>query len=82
MVFSNSHDSSGSIKVAMTPIRIVYQNTLNLALNNAKRIWTTIHTENIKSKLEEAKKILLQAELYMDKLGAEVDRLQRIITSK
>lgn len=42
MVFSNSHDGSGSIKVAMTPIRIVCQNTLNLALNNAKRIWTTI----------------------------------------
>jgi len=31
MVFSNSHDGSGSIKVAMTPIRVVCQNTLNLA---------------------------------------------------
>lgn len=38
MVFSNSHDGSGSIKIAMTPIPIVCQNTLNLALSNAKRI--------------------------------------------
>ncbi|HFL3236733.1 TPA: DUF932 domain-containing protein [Clostridioides difficile] len=56
LVFSNSHDGSGSIKVAMTPIRVLYQNTLNLALNSAKRIWTTIHTGNIKSELDEAKK--------------------------
>ena len=80
MVFSNSHDGSGSIKVAMTPIRIVCQNTLNLALTNAKRIWTTIHTGNIQSKLEEAKKTLLHAELYMDRLGAEVDKLHKIKT--
>jgi phage/plasmid-like protein (TIGR03299 family) len=78
LVFSNSHDGSGSIKVAMTPIRVVCQNTLNLALCNAKRIWTTIHTGDIKSKLDEAKKTLLLAEYYMDKLGAEVDRLNRI----
>jgi len=78
LVFSNSHDGSGSIKVAMTPIRVVCQNTLNLALNNAKRIWTTIHTGDIKSKLDEAKKTLLLAEYYMDKLGTEVDRLSRI----
>lgn len=78
MVFSNSHDGSGSIKVAMTPIRIVCQNTLNLALDSAKRIWTTIHTGNIQSKLDEARKTLLYAELYMDKLGAEIDRLHRI----
>jgi phage/plasmid-like protein (TIGR03299 family) len=78
MVFSNSHDGSGSIKVAMTPIRVVCQNTLNLALNGAKRIWTTIHAGNIKSKLDEAKKTLLLAEHYMDKLGSEVDRLNKI----
>lgn len=78
LVFSNSHDGSGSIKVAMTPIRVVCQNTLNLALSNAKRIWTTIHTGYIKSKLDEAKKTLLLAEYYMDKLGAEVDQLNRI----
>lgn len=78
MVFSNSHDGSGSIKVAMTPIRIVCQNTLNLALRNAKRMWTTIHTGDMKSKLDEAKKTLLLAEYYMDRFGTEVDRLQKI----
>jgi len=37
MVFSNSHDSSGAIKIPMTPVRVVCNNTLNLALSTAKR---------------------------------------------
>ena len=40
LVFMNSHDGSGSIKVAMTPIRVVCSNTLNLALSKAKRCWS------------------------------------------
>lgn len=78
LVFSNSHDGSSGIKVAMTPIRVVCQNTLNLALRNAKRIWTTNHTGDMKSKLDEAKKTLLLAEYYMNRFGTEVDRLNRI----
>lgn len=37
LVFSNTHDGSGAIKVALTPIRVVCQNTLNLALAKANR---------------------------------------------
>ena len=39
LVFSNSHNGSGAVRVAITPIRVVCQNTLNLALNAAKRCW-------------------------------------------
>lgn len=44
LVFMNSHDGTGAIKAAMTPIRVVCQNTLNLALSTAKRCWSTNHT--------------------------------------
>ena len=77
MVFSNSHDGSGSIKIAMTPIRVVCNNTLNLALHDAKRIWSTIHTGDIKSKMDEAMKTLLLAEHYMKKLDYEANFLNR-----
>lgn len=58
LVVMNSHDGSSGIKVAMTPIRVVCQNTLNLALDNAKRIWTTKHTENVMSRVHEARETL------------------------
>jgi len=77
MVFSNSHDGSGAIKIAMTPIRVVCNNTLNLALRDAKRIWSTIHTGDIKSKLDEAMQTLLLAEHYMKKLDYEAHFLSR-----
>lgn len=68
LVFSNSHDGSGSIRVAITPIRVVCQNTLNLALSEAQRTWTTIHVGEIKGKLQEAQKTLLLSEHYMKML--------------
>lgn len=78
LLFSNSHDGSGAIKVAMTPIRVVCQNTLNLALDRAKRVWATIHTGNVQTKLDEAKKTLLLAEYYMSNLEKEVESLTRM----
>lgn len=78
MVFSNSHDGSAAIKVAMTPIRVVCQNTLNLAIGSAKRIWSTIHTGNIDIKLDEARKTLLLADHYMKNLSIEIENLNKI----
>lgn len=78
LVFSNCHDGSGGIRVAITPVRIVCCNTLNLALSSAKRMWSTIHTGDINKKLDEAKKTLMLAEFYMEKLTIEAESLSRI----
>ena len=78
LVFSNSHDGSGSIKVAMTPVRVVCQNTLNLALASAKRVWSTIHVGDLAGKMDEAHNTLLLAEKYMGQLGMEFSRLSKI----
>ncbi len=78
LVFSNTHDGSGAIKVAMTPVRVVCSNTLNLALNTTKRCWSAKHTTNIADRLEEAKETLLFAESYMTALGAEFEELCKI----
>lgn len=78
LVVMNAHDGSSGIKVAMTPIRVVCQNTLNLALNRAKRIWTTKHTENVLSRVHEARETLQLAEAYMGELGRGIDALSQI----
>lgn len=77
-VFMNSHDGSGAIKAAMTPIRVVCMNTLNLALSTAKRSWSTNHIGDIKGKLEDARYTLLYADQYMAELGKAIDALNRI----
>ena len=77
LVFSNTHDGSGAVKVALTPVRVVCNNTLNLALSTADRSWSMIHTGNIRDKIQEAKDTLFMAEEYMDSLGKEFERLRR-----
>lgn len=77
LVFSNSHDGSAAIKVAMTPVRVVCNNTLNLALQSADRIWSMNHTGDIQSKLEDARMTLFMAEDYMNELAKESKKLDR-----
>ena len=69
LCFTNSHDGTSSIRACMTPVRVVCNNTLNLALNNAKRQWSTKHVGNLDAKMEEAKMCLGLADMYMQNLG-------------
>ena len=82
MVFSNTHDGSGAVKTALTPIRVVCNNTLNLALRTAKRSWSMIHTGDISGKIEEAKNTRLLADEYMTALGQEFENLRKIKLSE
>ena len=76
-VIMNSHDASCSIKAAMTPVRVVCQNTLSLAFRTAKRTWMTKHTSNIMERIDDARTTLQFAEQYMKELGKGVDELAR-----
>lgn len=77
LVFMNSHDGSGAIKAAMTPVRVVCQNTLNLALSTAKRSWSTNHTGDIQGKLRDAEETLFYADHYMKELGKTIDQMNQ-----
>lgn len=77
LVFSNSHDGTGAIRVAMTPVRVVCNNTLNLALETAKRSWSAAHTGNLAGKMQDARQTLLYADNYMAELGKAFERLHR-----
>ena len=76
LVFTNSHDGTGAIRVAITPVRVVCQNTLNLALSNASRHWSCVHKGDIQSKLDEARFTLSNAANYMAALEEEFGELK------
>ena len=73
--FANSFDGSGAVQVCATPVRVCCANTMALALNTAKRKWSTKHVGDMQSKLEEARLCLQLADKYMTNLDIEADRL-------
>ena len=78
LCFSNTHDGSGSVRVCMTPVRVVCNNTLNFALRTANRHWSTRHTGDLQAKMQEARMCLELAEQYMAGLAEYGDRLANI----
>ncbi len=77
LVFTNSHDGKGSIRIAVTPTRVVCQNTLNLALSTASRTWSTRHIGDMDMKIKEAENTLLRTRAYMEGLNTQAETLQQ-----
>ena len=59
----------------MTPVRVVCNNTLNMALSGAKRAWAARHTGDLQQKLGEAHRCLDMAGDYMDSLGQYAEQM-------
>ena len=78
LVFSNTHDGSGAVRVAITPVRVVCNNTLNLALDTASRSFSMIHAGDIRGKINEARQTLFMADTYMEHLGKEFEHLRKV----
>ena len=63
---STTHDGSGSVTVGLTPVRVVCQNTLTIALNTMKSKVRIKHTNSMKAKLENAGFVLGFAKLAVE----------------
>lgn len=69
VMLTNSHDGSGSVIAAVTPVRIVCQNTLNAALKNTTNRVSVRHTTNVNANLENAHKLLGITHKYIEQLN-------------
>lgn len=78
VVFTNTHDGSGAVRVAMTPVRVVCNNTLNAAMRTARRTWTARHTGNIQNKLDDAMQTLELASQYMEATKETFEELYKV----
>ena len=66
LVVHTSHDGSASIQANITPVRVVCQNTLNIAIRNNKQSFKIRHTQTVSGRLDEARKALGLTFHYMD----------------
>ena len=57
LLLSNSHDGKSSVTIKFTPVRVVCQNTLTLALNDGSA-WRFSHHSDIHQKLKQAHEML------------------------
>lgn len=65
LVFS-SHDGSTAINAMVTPVRVVCQNTLNMAISGAKQSFKIRHTETAQGKVMAAREALGLTNKYLD----------------
>ncbi len=54
----NTHDGTSAFNLLVTPIRVVCQNTLTAAINNAKSNYALRHTPGVNGKIQAAREAL------------------------
>jgi phage/plasmid-like protein (TIGR03299 family) len=64
LLLTNTHDGSGSITVLFTNIRVVCNNTLNMALQGAKNAYRFKHSKNVNTKVNDLAIMLREQHLY------------------
>lgn len=71
----NDHRGLDAVQVAVTPIRIVCSNTLNLALRSVKRTWSCPHVGTMKGRLADARNALELSWKYMEAFEEQAEAL-------
>lgn len=75
---TTSHDGSGSIIAAFTPVRIVCQNTLNASLRNMTNVVRIKHTSGAKQRIETAHKVMGLANTMSNQLEGMFNEWSKI----
>ena len=75
LVLANSHDGSMPMTGMITPIRVVCNNTLRMAIANARRIVKIRHTKNATDRIDLARQILGLAHKYTDKIKDNAEKM-------
>lgn len=82
LLLTLSHDGKSSAQMMFTPIRVVCNNTLTMALNSSKNKISIRHSSNYKDKLEEAKKVLVKSKESFEQYQERFDYLAKMQLSE
>lgn len=77
LLLSNSHDGKSSVTIKFTPVRVVCQNTLTLALNDGSA-WRVSHHSDIHEKLKEANEMLGLINNRFGEMGETFQAMSRV----
>ena len=75
LVVYTSHDGSVAVQAAITPVRVMCQNTLNLAMKKAKQSFKIRHTQTVEGKIAAARETLGLSIAYFDEFQLEAQEL-------
>jgi phage/plasmid-like protein (TIGR03299 family) len=75
LLVHTSHDGSVSVQASITPVRVVCQNTLNLAIGSVKQSFKLRHTQSVDGKIQVAREALDLTFKYMDNFEQEAKEL-------
>ena len=86
LLVHTSHDGSLAIQASVTPVRVVCQNTLNMAVGHngrkAKQSFRIRHTQTVQGKVQAAREALGLATQYLDAFEVEAqDMIAQAITT-
>jgi phage/plasmid-like protein (TIGR03299 family) len=83
LIVWTSHDGSVAVQAAITPVRVVCQNTLNLAMKSAKQSFKIRHTQTAEGKIQIARETLGLTLGYFDEFEKSAQELfKQEITDK
>ena len=78
LFFTNSHDGLSAVKAGISNVRVVCDNTLQMAMKGATRTWSACHTKSVKSRQAEAIKTLKLATKYIKEMPAIAEKMAGI----
>jgi len=77
LLLSNSHDGKSSVQIKFTPVRVVCQNTLTMALSDGT-VYRVIHHADVQSRLEQAHQMLGLINERFDDLEQTFQAMSRV----
>ncbi len=75
---TTSHDGTTKTEVRFTDIRVVCQNTFNLAMKGSRGVISIRHTSNMRQKLEMAAMVLLRYKEHFDIVSDQFSKLASV----
>lgn len=75
LLLHTSHDGSTAIQAANTPVRVVCQNTLTMALQGVKQSFKIRHTQTAEGKVQAAREALGIQVAYFDEFASEAQAM-------